>query len=243
MPSLRVGLFATAFYIAVIAIGMVHAYRVDGAPYGTLDMVVHFWWVELILTLITIAVALRYFGWRAVGFGRMNHSQLVWMLPAILILCVMLWALAARIAYGTLTGQDWRILGSLLFTTFLIGFSEEVMFRGILLRAALSRLSPAKAMLLSAIAFSLLHAVNGLGGQSFLNIVQQLGFTFLVGFSLAPLALRIGTLWPLIVWHWLWDFALFAGAHLGVLAPFAFVGICAQVVVCLVLWVRVISAD
>nr|WP_108388342.1 CPBP family glutamic-type intramembrane protease [Yoonia sediminilitoris] len=45
------------------------------------------------------------------------------------------------------------MLELLLLTTFLIGFSEELMFRGVLLRAGLSALSPLKAMMLSAPAF------------------------------------------------------------------------------------------
>jgi len=236
MPSLKVGLQATAIYIAVVALGMVAIFRIYDAAYGSPVMISHFWPVELILTIITLYYVTRYFGFAGAGFGRMNWAGLIGFLPAYACLAVMLVRSGEVMFSGTLTPADWRILGLVTFTTFLIGFSEEVMFRGVLLRGALVRLSPIQAMLLSALAFSLLHGVNGFAGQTTTNMLYQLAFTFVVGFFLAPLALRIGNLWPLIIWHWMWDFALFSGVVLDISHPYALIGILVQVVISVGMW-------
>jgi membrane protease YdiL (CAAX protease family) len=42
-----------------------------------------------------------------------------------------------------------------------------------------------------------------------------MGFTFAFGICLAPLALRLGSLWPLALFHGLWDFALISNSIVG----------------------------
>ncbi len=241
MPSLKIGLQATAFYIAVVALGMIYVYVIRAEPYGTALMVSHFWVVELILCGIVLYYIIRYFGWSGVGFGRINWRATVWMLPAYMVLGAMLLVQVPKLMDGSLTAAEWSLLGWLTLTTFMIGFSEEVMFRGILLRGALTRLSVVQAMVLSAALFALMHAVNVLAGQPFENTLQQLAFTFLVGFFLAPIALKIGNLWPLIIWHWLWDLVLFSTDVLGGFQPFAFLGLLFQAVISLWLWREVMQ--
>ena len=236
MPGLRIGLQATAVYVAVLSLGMTYFYRVRAAPYGTTEMVSHFWLVELILCAVVLYYALRYFGWAQVGFGPLNRRAVIWVLPAYAAVAILFWVLAPTLVDGRLTAADWSLLGWIALTTFMVGFSEEVMFRGILLRAAMARMPVAWAMLLSAVLFAAMHSVNMLAGLPVEDMVLQVAFTFLVGFFLAPLALKIGNLWPLIIWHWLWDLALFSGPVLGVFQPFAFVGLLFQVVISLWLW-------
>ncbi|WNZ43761.1 CPBP family intramembrane metalloprotease [Leptolyngbya boryana CZ1] len=62
------------------------------------------------------------------------------------------------------------------------------------------------AMLVSAIAFALLHAVNVFGGVPLLAVPIQLLNTFQFGFFFAPLMLKLNNILPLIIFHWLWDF-------------------------------------
>lgn len=240
MPGLKVGLRAAAIYIAIVALGMAFVFQVYDAPYGSAAMISRFWVIELILTIVTLYYALRYFGLSRAGFGAMNWREVIWLSPAYIVLAVMLQRVLTASLETPPTAQQWQLLGLIGATTFLVGFSEELMFRGVLLRAALTRLTAAPAMLLSAGAFSLLHTVNLLAGQSLTNTIHQLAFTFLVGFFLAPIALRIGNLWPLIIWHWLWNFALFSGEVLDVLHPFALTGLLVQAVVSVWLWIRLI---
>lgn len=235
MPGLKIGLVTTATYLGIVAAGLALIHQIDGATFGTPDILRRFWLVELILTALTLFVALRYFGWAGAGFGRLNVSALIWVLPAYAVLAVMLWDV-----WPALTGFSGGFLFLLTLTTLLIGFSEELMFRGILLRGAMTKLSVIQAMMLSALAFSVLHVFNGFAGQSLDNTLQHLAFTFLIGFALAPIALKLGNLWPLIIWHWLWNFALFAGSVADVIYPYAFGGILTQVIVSVWLWTETI---
>ncbi|MEJ6403750.1 CPBP family intramembrane glutamic endopeptidase [Yoonia sp. 2307UL14-13] len=235
MPGLKIGLVTTAIYLVIVAIGLALIHQVDQGAYGTPDMVRRFWVVELILTALTLFVALRYFGWAAAGFGRLNVSALIWVLPAYSVLAVMIWDV-----WPSLTEISASLLFFLALTTLLIGFSEELMFRGILLRGAMTRLSVIQAMMLSAVAFSVLHVFNGFAGQSLDGTLQHVAFTFLIGFALAPIALKLGNLWPLIIWHWLWNFALFAGSITDVIYPYAFAGILLQVIISIWLWTETI---
>lgn len=58
---------------------------------------------------------------------------------------------------------------------------------------------------LSFSAFSLLHAVNVLGGQSVGAVAIQLVLTFFVGILFAVLYIQTKSLPALIAFHWLWD--------------------------------------
>lgn len=242
MPSLKVGLQATIAYIAIVGIGMGVLHSAGNASDSpvTFDWL---WIVELSLAALCIFYVLRHFGWERVGFGRLNWRALVWLLPSLILLVAIWLDLLDHLSSQGAGSIAWRVLALLTFTTFLIGFSEEVMFRGILLRSALASLPIMQAMLLSAGAFSLMHAFNGFGGQSIGNVGQQLAFTFLVGYFLAPMALKLGNLWPLIIWHWLWDLAIFSSQIFGVLHPYVLPGIMVQVVIGLVLWSEVARHD
>jgi membrane protease YdiL (CAAX protease family) len=87
------------------------------------------------------------------------------------------------------------------FTTLLVGLGEETMYRGIVLHAFLTTNRVRFAMLVSAIAFSLLHAVNVFGGVSLLSVPAQLIMTFLLGFFFAPLMLKLNNILPLMIFH------------------------------------------
>lgn len=198
------------------------------------------WIVELLLCGLCLYYVLTIFGWAGAGFGRLRWSGLVWLAPSMVVLAAMTAGLIHTLLNEPLVASQWRMLGAIAGTSLLIGFSEEVMFRGILLRGALSRLPLSPAIVISAVAFSLLHAVDGAVGQSLANIVQELGFTFLMGLGLAPIALRIGSLWPLIIWHGLWDVVAFSSDALGVLHPFALPGMLIQVIFGLLLWTSIL---
>lgn len=89
------------------------------------------------------------------------------------------------------------------------------MYRGIVLHAFLTTNQVRWAMLVSAFGFSLLHVVNVFGGMLLLGVPTQLIMTFLFGFLLAPLMLKLNNIVPLMIFHWLWDFVVFAAPLLG----------------------------
>ena len=240
MPSLRLGIMAAVVYAAIIAVATVYLFGVWGDPLTLRTALLFLAPVQLIAVLLCAGIVTRFASWHSVGFRRVRWSGMLWFLPSWVVLAVM----GAGIA-DALTAQDIAGLGSigvtaLLLTTLLIAFGEEIVFRGILLRGAMTRLRVPFAMFLSAFSFGLFHLVNRLAGQGASETSQQVLFAFLVGFFLAPIAIRVGNLWPLIIWHWLWNIAVILGQVAAVLHPFALIGMAIQAVLSIWLWTDMI---
>ena len=120
----------------------------------------------------------------------------------------------------------------------LLGFSEEVMFRGIVLQAGLRRFGPAVAVLLSAIVFTLMHVVNLLAVLGPIALLQQLSFVFFFGIAMACIALRANSFLPLMAFHGLWDTVQFLGRLWQAdFAPFYVPAIALNAVMAGMLWV------
>jgi len=104
----------------------------------------------------------------------------------------------------------------ILVNTALVGVSEELMFRGIMLRGGLSRLTLWQSIWLSCALFGLIHALNVfLTGQAAGAFVQALA-AFLSGLFYTAVRIRTRSLYPMIIIHTLWDFSLFMGVGSGV---------------------------
>lgn len=120
----------------------------------------------------------------------------------------------------------------------LVGFSEELMFRGIVLYAFKADDSVLKEIVVSAVCFSALHSVNVFGGSPVIGVIAQLGLTFIFGMCFAPLAIKIQNIWPLIIFDWLWDFILISGSVFGHNNNFfSTLGILLNIILAIVLWV------
>jgi membrane protease YdiL (CAAX protease family) len=202
----KIAILAAFLYTAIMGIGMFYMKTFLGISYGQPEMMNLFWFILIILNAINVFWVTRYFGWQAIGFRALNRKQLLWFLPAIVVLIALWVVLLSALAYVSLTAAQWQLFALVGFTTLLVGFGEEIMYRGIVLHAFLTTGRVRWAMLVSAIAFSLLHSVNVLGGLPLPNLLQQLIHTFLWGFFFAPLMLKLNNILPLIIFHWLWDF-------------------------------------
>jgi membrane protease YdiL (CAAX protease family) len=179
-------------------------------------------------------------GWRQIGFSRTRWSGIFWLLPSLAVMVPMLVSLLPHIAQVT---ADPKVTILLCVVPALIGLTEEIMFRGVLLRAAMARLSVFNAMLLSATLFALMHGIIGIGGQPGLITVQQIAFAFLVGIFLAPIAIATGTLWIVIIWHAVWDMLVYASQIAGIAHHYALIGIMVQALISIWLWARLVRAD
>jgi membrane protease YdiL (CAAX protease family) len=108
----------------------------------------------------------------------------------------------------TLSGYD-QILGWLAVSVG-IGFSEEVVFRGVAM-TALRILSPRANVLISASVFGACHLVNALSIDWRVATAQALAAAGL-GLVLGAVRLRAGSLWPGIIAHSALDFCGIAAA-------------------------------
>ncbi len=229
---LRKAVLAALGYIAIMALGMFTTGHVFGITYGDPEMVYVLVFFEVAMSIYAVVMARRIFGHWHCGFGPIDWRGMWWLAPSFLVIAALF---AAALFTGTVSVS--LLVLTIIVTMILVGFSEELMFRGIVLNGALREVSVPKAILISAALFSSLHAVNVLALAPLDAMVQQLVLTFIFGLVMACFALRVNSLVPLIVFHALWDMVQFLGeiwkADFG---PLVFVGVVVNAVAGAALW-------
>jgi membrane protease YdiL (CAAX protease family) len=103
----------------------------------------------------------------------------------------------------------------ILANTLMVGWSEEVMFRGVWLRGLFRSGGIWVAILGSSVLFGAMHVLNVFLTGDLRGAVIQAVAAFLSGIFLAAVRLRTGSLWTGIVLHGLWDAGTFLVAAGG----------------------------
>lgn len=136
-----------------------------------------------------------------------------------------LWLFAVYIVgLGTLAALSkdipQQVLIVIAINTFFVGFSEELAFRGVLWGAA-RKVMPfwLGVMFVSAI-FGSIHLLNTfITGELGAAAIQAFN-AFLSGIALLALRIRMRSIVPVFIAHWLWDFVIFVnGYHASAAAP------------------------
>ncbi|MEY4870899.1 MAG: hypothetical protein RLZZ563_229 [Pseudomonadota bacterium] len=104
----------------------------------------------------------------------------------------------------------------ILANTLMVGWSEEVMFRGVWLRGLFRSGGIWVAIFGSSILFGAMHVLNVFLTGDLRGAVIQAVAAFLSGVFLAAVRLRSGSLWTGIILHGLWDAGTFLVAAGGV---------------------------
>ena len=94
----------------------------------------------------------------------------------------------------------------------LVGFVEEMIFRGFLFRAMLSKDKTIVAIIVSAVTFGIGHIVNLLTGQASFETVMQIVFAISWGFILTMVCYKSGSIIPCIIAHSMIDALSLFGA-------------------------------
>ena len=161
-------------------------------------------------TIVPLILIWRIGWWEDVGLGSTTQNIYALAIPLTLTFFPLL-------LFGTTTMTSQRV--SIFFLAVLFtGISEEVVYRGLFIRAFLPR-GKWQAVLIPAVIFGFAHIVNSLGGGMSLgdNLVQ-IANAFFYGLMLGAVRLRINNIWPLIVLHTLIDlFWVTAGLPDGVI--------------------------
>lgn len=105
-------------------------------------------------------------------------------------------------------GQDLSAVGVALMVVVGIALgaavSEELLYRGIVLRS-MESYGRLQAALASSLLFGLAHLSLLAVGVPLTEVLVIAVLSMIVAIGLAAVAFRIGTLWPLVVWHFLQD--------------------------------------
>lgn len=158
---------------------------------------------NLVLGLALLAMATRYFGWSDLGFRLPSLRlalRLIWF-PILLLLPVFGLAFAIGLPPP-------RAIWFLALNTLLVALSEEWMFRGVLYRALAGRLRVWPALILTSVIFGSIHVLNGFTYSTLTQSSVQAVAAMMTGLLLGALLIRTGSIWPSVVLHMIWNFAL-----------------------------------
>ena len=106
----------------------------------------------------------------------------------------------------------------------LVGFVEEMIFRGFLFRAMLSKNETIVAIIVSAVTFGIGHIVNLFTGQAGFDTVMQIIFAISWGFILTMVCYKSGSIIPCIIAHSMIDVLSLLGAD-HELADWIYIGL------------------
>lgn len=184
----RTSVLVTAGYAAIFLVSLLapRSWHEDHAWFRVLVHVVIAGYVVVVLT--------RLGWWRRAGF-RPAVSARSLLLAWPIALLVLLIALTTRY-------RAWEAgLLADVAVVYLVGFHEEAIFRGVLLRG-FGSWGPLRAVLGSALVFAVLHGNNILtGDQGVADTVQQVLFALMVGVVYGAVRVRTTSLWLLVLLH------------------------------------------
>jgi membrane protease YdiL (CAAX protease family) len=143
-------------------------------------------------------------GWRDLGFRKPQPWRSLWLLwlPALYLL-----GLGAT---GLITGKlQLAAVGMVLINTAMVGFSEELAFRGVLWGAVRKAMPFWPGFLIVSMAFGSVHVFNAiLTGELAAAGVQALN-AFMSGCAYLAIRIRTRSILPIMVIHAAWDFVVF----------------------------------
>jgi uncharacterized protein len=120
-------------------------------------------------------------------------------------------AIMGNFLKGNIGSLDITLIATIFIATAFVGYSEELLTRGLLIRGARgSGLSEIKVFLLVMLVFGLFHGINFLLGQSLVLTVQQMILAGLAGGVYYTIFRKTGFLGVVMVLHALFDFSLLA---------------------------------
>lgn len=132
------------------------------------------------------------------GINKSGIKKCLFFIPLIAVLAPML-------AYGINLSGTAYVLATLLFTLG-VGISEEIYFRGIILRLLHSNFKVLPTIFLSASIFGIGHASGAFVEKSPIMVLLSVFNAFLFGWVAVEIALIVKNIVPLMIFHCLFDF-------------------------------------
>ena len=170
----------------------------DDSPYMMLGLIVISGLMFLFVRKNALTEKYGLSGWAK------NNRAMLWFFPLWIVASLNLWGGAA--AKYPLPGQVFAMVSMAL-----VGFAEELIFRGFLFKAMLKDGSVKTAVIVSSVTFGLGHIVNLFTGHELAETLLQMFFAIAFGFIVTMAFYKSGSLLPCILSHSLTDvFSLFA---------------------------------
>jgi hypothetical protein len=216
---ISLGIF-TIWLIVVVGGGLL---QVKGQPTQLDELVKSQLVYGVLAAIVFLSGTITYFNWwDKIGWKGPNSSRNLRLLslPALFLFIMLLIVLFTGL-------PSTRVLLIVIINTLMVGISEELMFRGVLFYGVSSSFGIWRAAWITAAIFGSVHTLNSLITGDFNASAFQAFFAGMFGVWAVALRVRLDTVIPLIIIHWLWDcLAFLAGSseRLGlVLLFFSFI--------------------
>ncbi len=164
----------------------------DDSPYCAIAMVV----MALVLFLFVKSNGLM--GKYGMDRWISDSRRMLYLIP--------MWILATGNLWSGISPR-YRGIGlvSALVVFALVGFVEEMLFRGFLFKAMLKDGKVLQAIIISSLTFGMGHIVNIIVGKGTLETFVQMFFAVMIGFLFTMVYYKGKSLWPVIIAHSLID--------------------------------------
>ena len=166
---------------------------------------------EIVVAIVLLALIGLLKAWRVVGLRKPDPGgfKFIW-LPLAYTFLLVLVAISMAKSKSLPLGEIFELheISLLFLISCLVGFNEEVIFRGFLFGGLSTKFKPFVTVFLCGAVFGLFHLVNLISGQAFETTLSQVLQAGSMGFLYAALRLRLGSIWPLIFLHGFWDFSV-----------------------------------
>lgn len=200
--------------------------------------------IQLISSGYIVYIIKKFYKLENVGFSKINKDKLIWFVPYILILIPMVYKFIEEIYKNTSYFNSTNLISIVLIFigTVIAVFSEEVMFRGMLLNTLKRKISLINAMVISSLGFSVVHITTIFMGKTLMEVLVNVIASSLLGFSFVPLAIILNNIWPLAIFHTLWNFIIIESSTMGISISKAYL-FCnpINIIISIILWTVIIK--
>lgn len=163
------------------------------------------YWLQGVFVMLSIAVPVIYM-WitnmkpAQIGFARMEKGSI----KTVLYLVPVIAAKTGFLFYGI--NHDIHTIMALAFFTIAIGFSEELYFRGIILRKLRACFTIKQTAVLSSLFFAVVHASQAFSGAGIIMVTLTIINALMFGIVASEIVILTKSIVPVIIWHALHDF-------------------------------------
>jgi len=197
---LLIALIVLVIWLAIYRI--VGHMKLDGVASMT-DVLSAGIYLPVVVAILFLFATVSIFKWDDVGLNAPfeARSLIALWLPLVFVILIV----TAVFIIGT---PPRTAMVFILVNTFLIGLSEELMFRGVLFQGLRSKLSIWPSIILTSLLFGSIHLLNALWlGNIKIALLQALAAACM-GMLLMAIRIRTKSLDPAILFHAAWDFGL-----------------------------------
>lgn len=211
-PTPVISVALLLLYVALVAA----IWAVNGVDYETVadssDTVLKGIVIPVGVGAVFLAVAASWLNWWRPAMVEETRSGPRWGLVVPALLIVMALSGVVTIDFGAASTATLLLLA---LGTGLVGFSEELLTRGLMIVGFRGTLSEGWVWFLSSLLFGLLHGLNVFFGQSIGATLYQVLFAFLLGTAFYVTRRITGLLVVNMVIHAIWDFGALGTEHSG----------------------------